>query len=423
MRFFKALLISLVVLSTSLSAAAESYLIKNATVYTSTAKGKVTNTDVLVENGKIVRVEQNINATGDVVELDATGKFITPGLSNPSTNMGLVEIGAVSSTVDAATIEHNMGAGFNVSTAINFRSTILPQNRINGLTRAVVLPRSGDSIFAGQGSVIALHSSAKGLLNDNVAQFALYGSDGARKAGGSRAAAMQLLEQAINEAKYVRANPSRFYEGGNWQFSQSLNDLKALYPVLDRKVPLIIAADRMDDILRIVNLGKKHNIRIVIAGGGEAWLVAKELAAAKVPVIIDPINNIPEFDSLSVKFEGAGILYDAGVKVLLTGGGTHNAYLVRQSAGVAVAFGMPKTAAIEAMTINNADVFGIKNYGQIKAGMDADIVVWDGDPLELTSNPDLVLIQGEKQPLVSRATRLRDRYWDLIGNQKQGFVK
>jgi len=414
------------ILSFCLAAApvlAESYLIKNATLHTATAKGMLKQADILIKDGKIIKVAQDINVAGKVNVVEAEGKHITPGLINASTNMGLVEISAVSSTVDAANENHGMGASFNISPAINFRSTLIPQNRINGLTRAIVLPRSGESIFAGQGAAIALHSNMQGMLKKNVAQVAAYGNSGAGKAGGSRAAAMQMLDKALTEAKYLRSNKSLYKPGFKWEFSQSIDDLKALYSVLDKKTPLVISAHRQDDILRLIDLAKKHRVNLVISGGGEAWTVAKQLADAKVPVIMDPMRNLPQFESLAVRLDGAARLYKAGVKLLFTGGGTHNGYLVRQSAGNAVAYGLPSEAAVEAMTINTAEVFGIKNYGQLKAGMDADIVVWDGDPLEITSNPDMVLIQGQTQPLVSRATRLRDRYWDLNTKQPAAFIR
>jgi imidazolonepropionase-like amidohydrolase len=409
---------------------AESYLIKNATVHSATAKGILAKADVLIKDGKILRVAEEIkNVVGNFETIDASGKHLTPGLINASTNMGLTEISAVSSTVDAATTQHNMGASFNIASAINLRSTLIPQNRMHGLTRAIVMPRAGESIFAGQAAIIDLQASKNNAINlnsinkTNVAQVVNYGNRGAALAGGSRASAMAILDKALTEAKYLQNNESRFYAGGQWSFSQSIDDLKALYSVLNKQTPLVAHAHRGDDILRLIQLSKKHNIKLVIAGGGEAWTVADALAKAKVPVLFDPMQNLPQFESLAIGLDGAAKLYKAGVKLLFTGGGTHNAYLVRQSAGNAVAYGLPADAAIEAMSINVADVFGIKNYGQIKQGMEADLVLWDGDPLELTSSADLVLIKGQRQPLVSRATRLRDRYWDKAENGERAYKR
>lgn len=405
----------LFVLTTSLfsqDTQSENYLIKNATLHTATAKGLLQKADILIQNGKIIKVASDLNVTGNIQIIDAEGKHITPGLINASTQMGLIEIDAVSTTVDSATTEAGFSASFNISPAINFRSSVIAQNRINGLTRAIVLPSSSESLFAGQAASIVLHSTISGLQYSNVAQVASYGDEGAEKAGGSRAAAMQKLDKALTDAKYLQNNEAVYKPGFDWKFSLPIDDLKALYSVLNQQTPLIISANRADDILRLIKLANKHQFKLVISGGGEAWLVAKELAQANVAVIIDPIENLPQFESLAVRLDGAALLYNAGVKLLFTGGGTHNSYLVRQSAGNAVAYGLPAEAAIEAMTINTAEVFGINNYGQLKAGMDADIVVWDGDPIEITSSPDLVFIQGKLQSMTSRATRLRDRYWD-----------
>jgi imidazolonepropionase-like amidohydrolase len=406
-------ILAVVSLVCATSVNAESYLIKQATVHTATAKGTLHNTDILIENGKITQVGSELTATDGAQIIQANGKHVTPGLINAETHMGLLEIEAVASTVDTATTFAGIGASLDISTAINMRSTLIPQNRINGLTRAIVQPSSEEKLFMGQGAAIVLHSSMRGIAKERVAQFASFGDVGAIKAGGSRAAALQLLHQALSEAKYLRQHEAQYRPGYHWEFSQSLMDLKSLYRVLDREIPLVVSANRSDDISRLVSLAKKHQIKLVISGAAEAWVVAAELADADIPVIIDPMQNLPQFESLAIRLDGAAKLHQAGVKLLFTGGGSHNAYLVRQSAGNAVANGLAPNVAIEAMTINTAEVFSIRDYGQIKPGMDADIVVWDGDPLEVTSNADVVLIQGEKQMMVSRATRLRDRYWDL----------
>ena len=399
---------------------AESYLIQNATLHTATAKGRLDNADILIKDRKIIQIGIDLQPAKEDIVIDAKGKHVTPGFMNAATNLGLVEIGAVSSTVDASTQIEGMGASFDIAPAINFRSTLIPQNRINGLTRAVVNPRMGKELFAGQGAIIALHSTREGLLKTGAVQLASYS---ASKAGGSRAAIYAMLDRVLQEAKFVKRNPNQYIPGKKYEFSQSLADLKALFPVLEKKMPLIVSANRADDILNLIELKRKHGIKLVISEAKEAWLVGQQLAAAGVPVIINPISNMPGFDSLSVSLDGAAKLFQSGVKLIFTGGGSHNAYLVRQSAGNAVAYGLPHDVAVEAMTINPAEVFGIRNYGQLEIGMDADVVVWDGDPLDVSSNAEMVFIQGEKQAMVSRATRLRDRYWELKGNNKQGFIK
>jgi len=399
----------------SIAAPADSILLKGGDLHTAAEPEVQKNTDVLIVDGVIKQIGQGISVDETVKVIDVSGKQLTPGLINASTQLGLVEISAVSGTVDARVKDKNRGASFDISPAINFNSTLFPQNRINGLTHAVVMPGSGEATFNGQGAFISLRSSPSALVKSRILQTANYGVYAANKAGGSRAAAYQALDQALTEAAYLKANENRYLPGFNWQFSQSLADLKALYAVIDRRVPLVIRADRQSDILQLLALAKKHQVRLVIAGGAEAWRVADKLAQAKVPVLMDPMDNLPRsFDALAVRLDGAARLAKAGVKLLFTGQeSTHNAYLVRQSAGNAVAYGLDRLSALQAMTINVASTFGIDNLGQLKEGMLADIVVWDGDPLEVTSNAVQVFIEGEAQPMVSRATRLRDRYWDL----------
>ncbi|MGB0496014.1 MAG: amidohydrolase family protein [Kangiellaceae bacterium] len=428
-RGLASLLGTLILLSSTLLnlAVAKDYLIKNATVHTAGQAGVLKNTDILISDGFIMELGKNLVVGRSTEVIDAKGKDVTPGLINANTQLGLVEINAASQSVDHTTSQKGVGASFNIAPAINFRSTLIPQNRINGLTRAIVVPGFGNSIFAGSSSAIALFSDMTGMLSENVAQHVVYGIGGAEFNGGSRAAAYMALDKALNDANFLRHNRNRFDPGFESHFSLSIDDLDALKPVLEKKIPLIVHANRSDDILRMIALAKKHNIRIAIQGASEAWVVANEIARAKVPVIIDPILNLPgSFSSLSTRIDAAAILHDSGVKLVFIGKdwqSTHNGYLVRQSAGNAVSHGLPAEEALKAMTINTAEVFGIKNYGQIKVGMEADVVIWDGDPLEVTTNAEQVFIKGLKQPMVSRATRLRDRFWDLNDKKNKAYVK
>ncbi len=421
------LAISLILSLLAINVFAKDYLIKNATVHTASELGVLDRTDILISDGFIMELGKNLKVGANVEVIDANGKHLTPGLINAVTQIGLVEISAAASTVDHTTKQEGVGASFNIAPAINFRSTLIPQNRINGLTRAIVVPGFGNSIFAGSSSAIALLSDMTGMISENVAQHAVYGVAGAGFNGGSRAAAHMALDKALEDANYLRHNRRRFEPGFESHFSLSIADLDALKPVLERKIPLIISVHRSDSIIRVIALAKKHNIKIVLQGASEAWVVANQIARANVPVIIDPILNLPgSFSSLSSRIDAASILHNAGVKLVFTGKdwqSTHNGYLVRQSAGNAVSHGLPAAEALKAMTINTAEVFGIKNYGQIKVGMEADVVIWDGDPMEVTTNADQVFIKGQRQPMVSRATRLRDRFWDLNDNKNKAYVK
>jgi len=424
---YKLMLLSMVVFSFFSATKAENYLIKNTTLHTASDQGVLENSDVYISDGFIMQIGQNLQPKGSFLTIDASGKQVTPGLINASTQIGLVEIGAASSSVDSATQLKQQGASFSIAPAIHFASTVIPQNRINGLTRAIVKPVGGTSIFQGQGSAIALLSTAKGLTNQDIALYASYGIAGANISGGSRASAYKVLDQALTEANYLRHNRSRYLLGFDWHFSQSVQDLDALEQVLEKKIPLVIQVHRSDDILQMIVLAKKHAIRLVISGASEAWQVADQLAQAKVAVIMDPIMNLPRsFEALAVRLDGAAILNRAGVKLAFTGidwQSTHNAYLVRQSAGNAVAYGLPAEEGLKAISRNTAEIFGIKDFGQIKVGMQADLVIWDGDPLEITSMAEMVFIMGQQQPMVSRATRLRDRYWDLDNISQKAYTR
>jgi imidazolonepropionase-like amidohydrolase len=241
------------------------------------------------------------------------------------------------------------------------------------------------------------------------------GQTGSDLAGGSRAAAMSLLREAIEDARDYANNKDSVARGNRRAYSLSRHDLEALVAVVQRRQPLLVRVERAADIERVLEFAKSQKITVILSGASEGWRVARKIAMAKVPVIVDPINNLPSsYETLGSRLDNALLLHQAGVKLMFTGMGwqnTHNAYLVRQSAGNAVANGLPYNVAIQAITSNPAQIFGLPGYGQIKVGAEATLVLWSGDPLEVMSNPDLVLIDGQEQSLQSRATRLRDRYY------------
>jgi imidazolonepropionase-like amidohydrolase len=401
----------------------EDFLITNAKVYSLTDKGVLNNTDIYVSDGYVMDVGHKLKPQGRYQTIDAAGRSVTPGFINSTTQLGLVEISAASSTVDYTTTHSSHKASFSIYSAINMFSTLIPHNRINGLTRAIVTPSNHANVFQGSGAAVALLSSDNGLLRDNVAQYVNYGVVGSKASGGSRASAYATIDKALQEANYLRNNRSRFGPGYDWHFSQSIEDLDALKLVLERKIPLVVNVNRRSDILQIVKLADKHSVNLIISGGAEAWTVADKLARAKIPVLMDPMLNVPEsFESLAIRSDAAAILSKSGVDLIFGFASSHNAYLVRQSAGNAIANGLSEQQALKALTVNPARYFGIENYGTISIGMEADLVVWDGEPFEVTTNPDVVIIKGERQPMASRATRLRDRYWSLKNIENKAFL-
>lgn len=399
---------------------AETLLIRNAKIHTLTVHGVLTNTDILIKDRRIETVAVNISRQADKV-IDAKGMIITPGIMAMNTEIGVVEIDAIDSTVDSETKDIHYSASFGLAKIFNPNSTLIPENRRGGVTRALVRPGAMHHVFAGQASVMSLSGRADSLIADPVAVYAVFGERGADLSGGSRASALLRIEQALKDTREYQANVGAIKKGEWRELGLPINDLVALIPIIKRQQPLVVRAHRASDILTLINLADREKIHLVIDGAAEAWMVADKLVEANVPVIIDPIENLPEaFERLGSRLDNAARLHKSGVRLIFSGPGSHNAYLVRQSAGKAVANGLPHEVALKAMITHPAEVFGVAgDYGRIEKGALAEFVVWDGDPLEVTTNVEHIIIDGKLYAPVSRSTRLRDRYKDLSKN-KQG---
>lgn len=395
------------------NAQAETYAITNAIVHTMDKQGVLKQATVVIKDGRIVAVGPDASVPANAQVIDAAGKVVTPGLFDPASQLGLVEVSAVEGTRDMSTQHERFTAAHSVADAINPRSTLIPINRIEGITRAVSRPYAGKSIFAGRSAVISLGSVDDFVLRESAAMHLSLGEYGAALTGGSRGAALIKLREALEDARDFGRNRRAFESAERYEYALSRPDLMALQPVLDGKLPLVVDVDRASDIEAVLRMAKDFGLRVIIQGGAEAWLVADKLARAGVPVILNPFQNLPSsFEMLASTMQNAAALHAAGVTIAFTQGGSHNARNVKQAAGNAVAHGLPWSAALEAMTINPAKIFGVENYGRIAEGYDADIVIWEGDPLEVTTFAEQVFIQGRKIPMESRQTLLRDRYLD-----------
>ncbi|WP_250461045.1 amidohydrolase family protein [Microbulbifer litoralis] len=400
---------------------AETLMIKGGRVHTLGEAGSLESADILLRDGRVVAVAPALDAAADRT-IDAAGKVVTPGVIAPVSELGLTEIGAASATNDYAVTGESIGSAFDPVPAYNPKSTLIPFNRAGGVTRALVFPGIslwGDSVgdpqrvFAGRSFAIELNGDFDSVVATDLAQKAYLGEPGGKLAGGSRASAFAKVKSALREAAEYRDHREAIRRGDWRQLNHSLADLEALQPVVAGRQPLMVTANRASDILAAIDLAGEFNLRLIVQGAAEGWMVADQLAAAAVPVVIDAIDNLPiSFSSLGARFDNAALLHRAGVKVAISGpgyAGTHNVYLSRQSAGNAVAYGLPYEAGLRAISANVADIFGIEG-GVIEPGAVADIAIWSGDPLEVTSYPEQLLIGGEPQSLVNRSTRLRDRY-------------
>ncbi|MEX1237742.1 MAG: amidohydrolase family protein, partial [Pseudomonadales bacterium] len=284
------------------------------------------------------------------------------------------------------------------------------------VTRAIVKPSAGSEVFAGQSAIIHLAGTPDFIVNDSNAVFVELGEGGRRYAGGSRAKALIDLVDALREAKEY-SNHRRDIERARFRdLRESTLDLEALVPVLARDKPLVINVDRASEIEMVLDRLGEFDIGIVLVGGREAWKVRDLLADRGVSVVIDPLDNIPRnFDLLATRLDNAAMLAAAGVTVaFMTSDLFGDNRTLTQGAGVAVANGMDWQDAVNAITSNAARIWGLADsYGKLERGMDADIVIWNGDPLELMSAPTTMFIKGQPVKLESRQTQLRDRYKDL----------
>ncbi|HET7675500.1 MAG TPA: amidohydrolase family protein [Gammaproteobacteria bacterium] len=410
----KRIIILIAALAAAMSAGAQTIAITGGTVFTLGPAGKVEHGTVLIENGKIAAVGANVRIPGDAERIDATGKIVTPGIFDPESQFGVVEVSAVRETRDAAIKDMPFSAAFDVAAAINPRSVLIPVNRIAGVTRAMVAPVSTGKghIIAGRGAIIDLGSTENFIHRDPAAMFATLGESGADLAGGSRAAALLKLREVLQDAKDYADNEDAWAENRRRGYAVSRLDLEALQPVIQGKEPLVVEVNRASDIEAALRLAQEFRLKLIVAGGAEAWMVADKLAAAHVPVLLNPLEDLPaHFETLGATLENAARLQKAGVLIAFATGDTHNARNVTQAAGNAVAYGLPWLAALKAITLNPAKIYGMDDMlGSLEPGKAADVVIWSGDPLELTTAAEHVFIAGRKIPMVSRQTLLRDRY-------------
>ncbi len=372
--------------------------------------GKVfENAVVELEGSRIVRVGTG-EATAGATVIDAKGKIVTPGLIAASTTLGLVEIGMESSTRDTSGSDDDpIRSAYDASVAVHAQSTLLAVQAIDGVTSAATTPQGG--LLSGQVAWIDL---LPGHHHDIVAKprIAVAGGLGQRIAG-SRAATLAHLAEVLDDARIYSTTKAAFERRASRDLAAHRLDLEALGPVLGREVPLVLEAHRVSDLLAVIELAKTHKLRVTVTGATQAWQIADELAAAKVPVIVAPTANLPGgFDRIGARMDTASLLHAAGVTVGIAAlGEAHNARNVTQQAGIAVAHGLPHEVALTAVTHAVALAYGMDaDYGSLAPGKVANVVVWPADPFELSTVPDAVLIRGESIPLRSRQTDLRDRY-------------
>ena len=393
------------------SIGAEEVLITNANIYDGKSDDPFIS-NIYIKNGKIKNISNILFDVENVI--DASGMIVTPGFIATDTEIGIVEIGALSVTRDDRPSMYNIG--FSVFDAFNPNSTLIPWNRANGITSAITLPKYSSSPIGGLGSFFDLDSN---LNISGIKDMVMVGRVGG-SSSGSRAETFALIEDLLDlafsiEPRVVKSNAEIIKFMSEMPLVSHLDlqirDIHALYKLANTDLPLIIESNRASDILKLIDLKNKYNLNLVIMGAQEATLVIEQLKDSDIPLIVNPINNIPNsFDELASNINASARLEDAGITLMFNAPRDHNYHLIRQGAGVAVANGMSYSGAIKALSSNVSKTFKLGSKGLIEEGASADLMIWDADPLEPSSMPIKVFINGIDTDLTTRSSRLRDRY-------------
>ena len=429
---------------------AQDMAITNATVALGDGSDPIEGGTVVVRGGRIVAAGAGIAVPAGVPVMDGTGSWVTPGLFAALTDIGLVDIDAVSESNDKRASGSAFSAALDVAPAINPMSQEFALGREAGITRATVMPFASTSIFAGQGALIDLGADRDAVRRPRAFQYIELGESGARRAGGSRTSAHALLRNALREARTLDGEariPGSPVRGADQGFGDDIPvdprlsgndraerasdvlltrfDAAALVPVLRGEQQLYVQVDRAQDILSAIALRDEFSrLDMVIVGAAEGWMVAREIAASGVPVIAAALTDLPaQFEQLASTQSNVGRMQDAGVTVAIGKFDTNGSHPrdAMQMAGNLVALnkipgatGLSWGEALAAISSVPARISGAgSGVGVLRPGAVGDVVIWDGDPLELSSAPVRVFIDGVEQPFTSHQSRLKDRYRDL----------
>jgi imidazolonepropionase-like amidohydrolase len=412
---------SLTVLAlTSTAVNAKITAITNATVHTVASQGILEQATVIVDEGIITQVYANENTPENIEAdeiIDAKGRILTPGFIGTMNALGLVEVGAVSRTRDGR--DEKADITFDASLAFNPKSTLIPYTRKGGITSNISAPDGGEGLFAGQTFAVDLSGDFSSIIEKQNAVLIYLGSE----SKGSRAQKLQGLDYKFADANKALAKQKNQTAKEKKEAKELNRDELVVNALLAGEKPLLAYADRATDLLALLALKKKYGIDLILVSASDAVLVAKEIATAEVPVILSSIDNLPSsFDSLHASLANIGLLAKAGVKVILAPKGeSYNINQLRFDAGIAVANGLSKADAIASLTANVADVFKL-NSGRIAVGKNADLVLWSGDPLELSTKVDFMWINGKPVSTDSRQDALRDRYTEK-GNMPRAYYQ
>ena len=410
----RAILFMSLFIATVAPASAQTIAITNARIHP-VSGAPIMNGTVLIRDGLIVAVGQQVTVPSGAQTIDATGKVVTPGLINSITELGVIEIDQVRATSDvSARGNNNIAAAFRVWDGLNPASALIAPARNEGVTSAVIVPQGG--LVSGQAAAIDLISGSRSDVVRRVAVAMVAQVGNTNNAGTSaRGELMGKLRTLLDDVSFYTTHRNDFDRAGTRTLSASTGDLEAMIPVVEGRMLLMIEANRVDEMEAALALARDYRLKLAISGGAEAWLCADRLAAARVPVLTAAMNNIPDsFSTLNQRQENAALLRKAGVQVVITGGGDvtrYNARNLKYEAGNAVAYGMSYDDALRAVTLTPAEVFGLSDrLGSLQTGREANLVVWSGDPFEFSTQVEHVFVRGREVKEPSRQDLLIERY-------------
>lgn len=398
-------------------AAAATYAITGGRVITNTG-APLEKADVVIRDGVVAAVGAGIAIPADAERIDATGKWVTPGLYAAFSRVGLTEIGAEEGSNDIGTEgDEALTAALDAAPAFNPAVSAIATSRAGGVTRAMTIPGGGAGMFSGRGALVRLDGAADSLTKARAVMLLDLGERGAGRSAGTRAALWPMLEAALDDAL---SYPTRYRSGQGGAVLGEL-DAQALQPFAQGQGLLLIAADRAADLLQVIELKRRRPaLKLAIIGAAEGWRVAPQLARANLPVIVDPLRNLPDsFERVGARFDNAALLSKAGVNVSIGpmpgSDDTHQLRLITQYAGNAVANGLPWDAAFLAISRGPAEIYGQNDLGRLAPGARADVVIWSGDPLEVSSDAERVFIDGAPTSVDStRQQALLERYKAIV---------
>lgn len=370
----------------------------------------------LIENATIVIDGNRISAVGPRVAvpqgaqvIDLRGSVVTPGLVDVVSRLGVEDVSLEPSSVEGTqgSAGGPIRAALRVADTYNPDSFVIPVARGGGITSAEVAPIQG--VVSGQSIWVDLVDE-KPIRQRSLALHVDVTGIGSNPGGRSRA--FLALREALEDARLYRANRGPYITRKLRDLSITASDLVVLERVLDRELKVAIHVDRASDIQTVLGLVREHRLDAILVGAVEGWKVAGEIREAGVPVLVDPLANLPSsFNRLQARDDNAALLHRAGVKVGFSPmGDARRAGRLRWAAGNAVADGLPYEAALAAITSAPAEMFGIVDAGKIVPGALANLVVWNGDPLEVSTWATRLFIRGQEIELRSRQDLLTERY-------------